>query len=110
MQRNWNDGVGAGEDLLTCVAHTRREMTRERRTRIVFQRVDDSFERLFVETDGRRELNVGRKVVAAEGRRRDDGGPAARADGAASRFVERRAAGGAPRRQEDGQQAVETTP
>jgi hypothetical protein len=110
MQGHRDDGVRAGEHIHAGIPHSLGETPRQRLTRIVLQRVDDSFERVFVETDRRCEMNVGRKAVAAERRRRDDGGPAARADGAARRFVEGRAARGAPRRQEDGQQAVQATP
>ena len=110
MERNGNDGVRAGEHLRAGVAHPLGEMARERRTRIVFQGVNDGLQRVFVRSDGRGQLDVRGKTVAAERRGRDEGGPAPRADGAARRFVERRAAGGAVRRQEDGQQAVQATP
>ena len=110
VQGDGDNGIGAGEDIRARLTHTLGKVPRQRRARIVFQRVDDGLQRVFVEADRRGEMDVRKKTVAAEGSRRGDGGPATGADGAAGRFVEGGAAGGAVRRQEDGQQAVQASP
>ena len=115
MQRNGDDGVGAGEDRRRRCAHPFGDRTREARSRVVFQCLDDGLKRSAIRADRRRDCHRRRTAAAARtarfcladdppgrqritaceaagGSERLDRQPAARADGAACRSAERFAA------------------
>ena len=130
MQGHGYDRVGASEDLRAAQSHEGGQLTRERSSSVVLQRVNDGAERAFVCTDGSRSCHGAREtsasrtpawsgVIQEPGRQRiaadvaerrcerKNRAPARSADRAFSRSLERTLTDGAGRGENNSEQCVQ---
>jgi len=101
VQRHGDDGIGACEHFRAGPPHARGQMTRNRGTAIVLQRLHDIAQPAVVRADGRCVLDEWWKSVASERRQRRGSRPALIANRPPGWIIQRRFAGGTYGRDDD---------